>query len=189
MSRHVGILRMAYLSTYTPCYALCESADMRLLCREVAQWLKTCFFSFCCFVVTPQLHAKCISGTDVLRQLHILPHWDGSCTSNLKCHPISVYWHLAHQPKHGPCNTKRLASSHKSQFLSHWGIMIIIMIIIIIIIIAFKGVNRDFSQSSRCVANRLPTRTLKWPGRIRVQITWKTSSASPVQHVLRATWY
>ena len=35
-----------------------------------------------------------------------------------------------------------------------------------------------------------PTRTLKWPGRKRVQITCNTSSAYHVQHVvLRATWY
>ena len=35
-----------------------------------------------------------------------------------------------------------------------------------------------------------PTRTLKWPGRNRVQITCNTSSAYHVQHVLlRATWY
>ena len=34
-----------------------------------------------------------------------------------------------------------------------------------------------------------PTRTLKWPGHNRVQITCNTSSAYRVQHVLRATWY
>ena len=35
-----------------------------------------------------------------------------------------------------------------------------------------------------------PTRTLKWPRRNRVQITWNKSSAYHVQHVvLRATWY
>ena len=35
-----------------------------------------------------------------------------------------------------------------------------------------------------------PTRTLKWPGHNRVQITCNTSSAYHVQHVaLRATWY
>ena len=35
-----------------------------------------------------------------------------------------------------------------------------------------------------------PARTLKWPGRNRVQITCNTSSAYHVQHVvLRAKWY
>ena len=35
-----------------------------------------------------------------------------------------------------------------------------------------------------------PTRTLKWPGRIRVQIMCNTSSAYHMQHVVqRATWY
>ena len=38
---------------------------------------------------------KCISGTDLLRQLYVLPHWDRSCRSNFLSHPITVYWHRA----------------------------------------------------------------------------------------------
>ena len=42
-------------------------------------------------------------------------------------------------------------------------------------------------SSPRCKPS--PTRTLKWPGRNRVQITCNTSSAYHVQHVLPVTWY
>ena len=60
--------------------------------------------------------------------------------------------------------------------------------IMIIIIIAFKGAIRDlFTISS---LRREPSRTLKWPGRNRVQIMCNTLSAYHVQHViLCATWY
>ena len=49
-----------------------------------------------------------------------------------------------------------------------------------IIIIAFKGAIRDFLQSPHS-RELSPTRTLKWPGRNRVQITCNTSSAYHVQ--------
>ena len=49
-----------------------------------------------------------------------------------------------------------------------------------------KGAIRDFLQRRELS----PTRTLKWPRLIRVQITCNTSSTYHVQHVmLRATWY
>ena len=58
----------------------------------------------------------------------------------------------------------------------------------IIIIIAFKGAIRDYFSFLRRELS--PTRTLKRPGRNRVQITCNSSSAYHVQHVvLRATWY
>ena len=76
-------------------------------------------------------------------------------------------------------------------------IIIIIIIIIITIIIALKGVIRDFFFFfffflTICSLRRepSPTRTLKWLGRNRVQITCNTSSDYHVQHVvLRAKWY
>ena len=50
--------------------------------------------------------------------------------------------------------------------------------------------NRIERPNSRFFFLQSPTRTLKWPGRNRVQITCNTSSAYNVQHVmLRATWY
>ena len=86
-------------------------------------------------------------------------------------------------------------------------------IIIMIIIIAFKCAIRKYLLTaprtvSNTKKNRIerrnsrfltifslphessPTRTLKWPGRNRVQITCNTSSAYHVQRVvLLATWY
>ena len=72
----------------------------------------------------------------------------------------------------------------------------------IIIIIAFKGAIQDFFTSHSKAQFKIyftisslrlepsPTRTLKRPGRNRVQITCNTSSAHHVQHVvIRATRY
>ena len=55
------------------------------------------------------------------------------------------------------------------------------VIIIIIIMIAFKGAIRDFLKISSQRRELSPTRTIKWPGRNRVQITCNTSSAYHVQ--------
>ena len=50
--------------------------------------------------------------------------------------------------------------------------------------------NSRFFTISSLRRELSPTRTLKWPGRNRVQITCNTSSAYQVQHVvLHATWY
>ena len=69
-------------------------------------------------------------------------------------------------------------------------IIIAIIIIIVILIMAFKGAIRDFFTISSLRREPSPTRTLKWPGRNRVQITCNALSAYHVQHVvLRATWY
>ena len=38
---------------------------------------------------------KCDSGTDLLRQFHVLPHRDRSCRSNFLSHLVTVYWHCA----------------------------------------------------------------------------------------------
>ena len=50
--------------------------------------------------------------------------------------------------------------------------------------------SRFFFTISSLRREPSPTRTLRWPGRNRVQITCNTSSAYQVQHVvIRATWY
>ena len=67
--------------------------------------------------------------------------------------------------------------------------MMMMMMMTMIIIIAFKGAIHDFLQSPLLRLELSPTRTLKWPGRDREQITCNTSSAYHVQHVLRVTWY
>ena len=77
-------------------------------------------------------------------------------------------------------------------------IITIIIIIIIIIIIKKNNSNKNsiqrrnsrFLQSPHLSREPSPTRTLKWQGRNRVQITCHTPCADHVQHVvLRATWY
>ena len=64
---------------------------------------------------------ECISGTDLLRQFYVLPHWDRSCRSNFPSHPVTVYWYWADQSQRWPYNARRLAGELlESQFLSHW---------------------------------------------------------------------
>ena len=52
---------------------------------------------------------ECISGTDLLRQFYVLPHWDRSCRPNFPSHPVTVYWHQANQSQHWPYIARRLA--------------------------------------------------------------------------------
>ena len=51
----------------------------------------------------------CISGTDLLRQFYVLPHWDRSCRPNFPSHPVTVYWHRADHSQHRPYNARHLA--------------------------------------------------------------------------------
>ena len=63
----------------------------------------------------------CISGTDLLRQFYVLPHWDRSCRSNCPSHPVTVYWHQAIEPQNWPYTARHLAGQPlECQFLSHW---------------------------------------------------------------------
>ena len=50
-----------------------------------------------CWLLNVPATCECISGTDLLRQLYVLPHWDRSCRSNFLPHPVTVYWHRADQ--------------------------------------------------------------------------------------------
>ena len=60
----------------------------------------------------------------------------------------------------------------------------------LIIIIAFKGaILGGFFTISSVRREPSSTRTLKWPGRNRVQITCNTFSAYHVHVKIRATWY
>ena len=52
---------------------------------------------------------ECISGTDLLRQFYVLPHWDRSCRSHFPSHPVTVYWHPADQSQRWPYKARRLA--------------------------------------------------------------------------------
>ena len=54
----------------------------------------------------------------------------------------------------------------------------------------FQRRNSRFSTISSLCHEQSPTRTLKWPGHNRVQISCNTSSGHHVRYVvLRATWY
>ena len=62
---------------------------------------------------------KRISGTNLLRQFYVLPHWDRSCRPNIPSHP--VYWHRADQSQRWPYIARRLAGQPlEFHFLSHW---------------------------------------------------------------------
>ena len=44
----------------------------------------------CCLLTVPST-CWCISGTDLFRQLFVLPHCDGSCKSKFLSRPVTVY--------------------------------------------------------------------------------------------------
>ena len=52
---------------------------------------------------------ECISGTDLIRQFYVQPHWDRSCRPNFPSHPVTVYWHRADQSQRWPYHARRLA--------------------------------------------------------------------------------
>ena len=52
---------------------------------------------------------ECISGTDLLGQFYVLPHWDRSSRSNFLPHPVTVNWHRADQSQRWSYNNRRLA--------------------------------------------------------------------------------
>ena len=57
---------------------------------------------------------------------------------------------------------------------------------LITIMITLQGANRDIFKTISSLRRELfPTRTLKWPGRNRVQITCNTSGVHHLQHVVR----
>ena len=64
---------------------------------------------FVCWLFNVSATCECISGTDLLRQFYVLPHWDRSCRSNFLPHPVTVYWHRANQSQRRPYNASRLA--------------------------------------------------------------------------------
>ena len=50
-----------------------------------------------CWLLNVPATCECISGTDLLRQFYVLPHWDRSCRSKHPSHPVTVYWCRANQ--------------------------------------------------------------------------------------------
>ena len=50
-----------------------------------------CMNTIVCWLLNVPATCKCISGTDLLRQFYVLPHWDRSCRPNFPSHPVTVY--------------------------------------------------------------------------------------------------
>ena len=75
--------------------------------RRVKDWNDSNLFV--CWLLNVPATGECISGTDLLRQLYVLSHWDRSCGSNVLPHPVTVYWHRADQSQCWPYNARRLA--------------------------------------------------------------------------------
>ena len=74
-----------------------------------------------CWLLNVPATCWCISGTDLLRQFDVLPHWDRTCRSNFPPHSVTVYWHRQNQSQRWPYNARRLAGKPlECQFLSHW---------------------------------------------------------------------
>ena len=53
-----------------------------------------------CWLLSVPATCQCISGTDLLRQFYVLPHWDRSCRPNFPSHLVTVYWQRADQSQH-----------------------------------------------------------------------------------------
>ena len=88
---------------------------------ELCKTLEGTVCLFVCWLLNVPATCKCISGTDLLRQFYLLPHWDRSSRSNFPFHPVTVYWHRVNQFKHWPLHARRLAGLRlECHFLSYW---------------------------------------------------------------------
>ena len=97
-----------------PDHRIYPFADMKF-------YMKSGNVGLACWLLNVPATCECISGTDLLRQFYVLPHWDRSCRSNFPSHPVTVYWHWADQSQRWPYNARRLAGQPlECQFLSHW---------------------------------------------------------------------
>ena len=76
---------------------------------DKADWHAHIFNLFVGWLLNVPATGECISGTDLLRQFYVLPHWDRRCRSNVLPHPVTVYWHRANQSQCLPYNARRLA--------------------------------------------------------------------------------
>ena len=56
-----------------------------------------CCCSWLVVCLTSLQQTRVSQGTELVRQLSVLPHWDRSCTSNFLSHPVIVYWDRANK--------------------------------------------------------------------------------------------
>ena len=74
-----------------------------------------------CWLLSIPPTCECISGTNLFRQLYLLPHWDRSCRSNFLSHPVTVCWHRSNHSQHWPYSARCPAGKPlECHFLSHW---------------------------------------------------------------------
>ena len=71
----------------TQCDALTRVSDVLTSMRDV---LTSMSLLDGCLLNVPATW-ECMSGTDLLRQFDVPPHWDRSCRSNFPSHPVTVY--------------------------------------------------------------------------------------------------
>ena len=67
-----------------------------------------------CLLLNVPATCECISGTDLLRQFYVLPHWDRSYRPNFPSHLVTVYWHRADQSSTDPITPGAWQGSHWS---------------------------------------------------------------------------
>ena len=67
-------------------------------CRPIGYRCQICFV---CLLLNVPATGSCISGTNLLRQFYVLPHWERSCRSYVLPHPVIVYWHRTDQSQRG----------------------------------------------------------------------------------------
>ena len=67
-----------------------------------------------CGLLNVSVASSCISGTDLPRELYVLPHWDRSCRSNLLSHLGIIYCHWANKSLYGPYNIQHWQGRHWS---------------------------------------------------------------------------
>ena len=66
-------------------------------------------WSVVCWLLNVTETCECVSGTDLLRQFYVLPHWDRNCRQNFPSHPVTVYWHWTDQSQHWAYIARHLA--------------------------------------------------------------------------------
>ena len=115
--KYFGVGRGGYdkyecgLCGHAPCWPNCSNCTVGKLVLSECYFIDTQLydFMFVCWLLNIPATCECVSGTDLLRQFYMLPHWDRCCRSNFPSHPVTVYWHQANQSQHWPFNTKHLS--------------------------------------------------------------------------------
>ena len=73
------------------CHVSSDNSSACLLCDRLNKDVESevCLLVGC--LINVPATCECISGTDLLRKVYVLPHWDRGCSSNFLCHPATVH--------------------------------------------------------------------------------------------------